>query len=221
MTFSERLWSAIAPIYNAILEHPFNQELRIGRLSKERFEFYIKQDALYLTDFAKALSLIAAKSDEAQRIIDFIKFAEGAIVAERELHQFYLNEFKTSLDASYAPACFAYTNFMLSTASLRSYEEGVAALLPCFWIYREVGNFIFEKASMEPTYRANPYNKWIETYSSAAFGEAVEKMIRITNDVGASSTPTMQQKMTLAFAQSSRLEWLFWDSAYQLEKWKI
>lgn len=220
MSFTSTLWSHITPIYDAILAHPFNQELMRGSLSRERFEFYIKQDALYLMDFAKALSVLAAKSDGANRIIDFIKFAEGAIVAERGLHEFYLEFYGTTLDVSYAPACFAYTNYMLGTASLRSYEEGIAALLPCFWIYREVGNHIFATASSLPSYSSNPYKKWIEMYSSAEYSAVVDKMIAITDEVGAGTTETLRKKMREAFVYSSRLEWLFWESAYCLELWK-
>lgn len=219
MKLTDTFWLDVAPIYNSIITHPFNQELMCGTLSTQRFEFYIKQDALYLMDFSKALSLIAARSDGASRIIDFIKFAEGAIVAERGLHEFYLNFYGTSLDVGYAPACFTYTNYMLATASLRSYEEGVAALLPCFWIYREVGNFIFSKSSTLPTYDKNPYKKWIEMYSSPEFSAVVNKMIAITNEVGSVASESLRKKMNDAFVYSSRLEWLFWESAYQLESW--
>ncbi len=220
MKLTETFWQNIAPIYNSILSHPFNQELISGALSREQFEFYIKQDALYLMDFAKALSLIAARSDGATRIIDFIKFAEGAIVAERGLHEFYLDFYGTTLDVSYAPACFTYTNYMLATASLRSYEEGIAALLPCFWIYREVGNFIFSKSSVLPSYNKNPYKRWIETYSSPEFSAVVDKMLAITDEVGGVATESLRKKMNEAFVYSSRLEWLFWESAYRLELWK-
>ncbi len=205
MKLTETLWQNITPIYDAIITHPFNQELISGELSRERFEFYIKQDALYLMDFAKALSLLAARSDGASRIIDFIKFAEGAIVAERALHEFYLDFYGTTLNVGYAPACFTYTNYMLATASLRSYEEGIAALLPCFWIYREVGNFIFSKSSMLTSYDQNSYKKWIEMYSSPEYSALVDKMLDITNDVGNSASPSIRQKMSEAFVYSSRL----------------
>ncbi|MDW8437405.1 MAG: thiaminase II [Chloroherpetonaceae bacterium] len=220
MRFATTLWNDIAPIYEAILAHPFNQELTSGTLSKERFEFYIKQDALYLMDFAKALSIVAAKSEGASRIVDFVKFAEGAIVAERGLHEFYLEFYGTTLDVSYAPACFAYTNYMLATAALRSYEEGVAALLPCFWIYREVGNHVFARASALAEYDKNPYRKWIEQYSSPEFSAVVDKMIAITDEVASDATEKTRAKMRDAFVVSSRLEWLFWDGAYRLEAWK-
>lgn len=219
MPFTGELWRAIQPIYAHILTHPFNQELMSGALPQEKFQFYIKQDALYLMDFAKALAMLAAKARDAEEIVQFVKFSEGAIVAERALHEFYFSLYQTALDVSYSPSCFSYTNYMLATAALRSYEEGVAALLPCFWIYREVGNAIHAQASAEPRYAQHPYKKWIDMYSSEEYGAIVEQMICLTEKIAADATPRAKELMTAAFAYSSRLEWLFWDSAYRLEQW--
>lgn len=220
MTFTAELWDAIDPIYQRILDHPFNRELTHGTLPQEKFQFYIKQDALYLMDFAKALSLLAAKSNTADDIVQFIKFAEGAIVAERGLHEFYFSLYNTSLDVRYAPACFAYTNYMLASAALRSYEEGVAALLPCFWIYREVGQHIYSHVSPQPHYAQHPYKNWIDMYASEEYGALVSQMLRITDRVANTAAAHTRERMKDAFVYSARLEWLFWDSAYRLEQWQ-
>ncbi|MFN3385723.1 MAG: thiaminase II [Candidatus Thermochlorobacter sp.] len=219
MPYTHEFWHAIEPIYTEILKHPFNQELQSGVLPQEKFQFYIKQDALYLMDFAKALAVLAAKARHAEEIVQFIKFSDNAIVAERSLHEFYFSLYRTSLDLSYSPSCFSYTNYMLATAALRSYEEGVAALLPCFWIYREVGNAIHAQASAQPNYAHHPYKKWIDMYSSQEYSALVEQMLALTDKIAASTTPHTRALMTEAFVYSSRLEWLFWDSAYRLEQW--
>ncbi|MDW8465500.1 MAG: thiaminase II [Chloroherpetonaceae bacterium] len=220
MTFTAELWNTIDHIYASILAHPFNRELASGTLPEEKFQFYIKQDALYLMDFAKALALLAAKSSTAEDIVQFIKFSESAIVAERSLHEFYFSLYKTTLDVNYAPACFAYTNYMLASAALRNYEEGIAALLPCFWIYREVGQHIYSHVSGQPSYAHHPYKNWIDMYASEEYGELVSQMLRITDRVAAATTVHTRELMKSAFVYSSRLEWLFWDSAYQLEAWQ-
>ncbi len=219
MSFTRELWRAIEPIYAQILAHPFNQELASGTLAQEKFQFYIKQDALYLMDFAKALAMLAAKARTADDIVQFVKFSQEAIVAERALHEFYFSLYKTTLDVSYSPSCFSYTNYMLATASLRSYEEGIAALLPCFWIYREVGNAIHRTASQHAHYAQHPYKNWIDMYSSPEYSALVDKMIHLTDAVAVDATPLTKKLMTEAFVYSSRLEWLFWDSAYRMEQW--
>jgi len=215
MGFTALLWQTIAPIYQAIIEHPFSRELADGTLSQERFEFYIQQDALYLADFGRALAMMGGRSAIPERMLDFVKFAEGAIVVERALHQEYFRLLNIAGAAIQSPSCFAYTNFLLATTACRSYEEGIAALLPCFWIYREVGTHIHGNAASN-----NPYQRWIDTYASEAFARLVDKAIAISDETADRASPTGREAMRGAFVTSSRLEWMFWDSAYRLERWQ-
>jgi thiaminase/transcriptional activator TenA len=134
---------------------------------------------------------------------------------ERALHEEYFRRFDVVLDVDQAPGCFAYTNYLVATASHRSFEEAVAALLPCFWIYREVGMHIVGKSVPE-----NPYQLWIDTYAGEEFATAVQRAIDITEEVAAGTTDANRKRMTEAFVLSSRLEWMFWDSAYRMESWK-
>ena len=55
--FTNELWRSITSIYNEILTHPFLRGLTEGTLTEERFRFYILQDAFYLREYARALSL--------------------------------------------------------------------------------------------------------------------------------------------------------------------
>jgi hypothetical protein len=79
MKFTDTLWNQIQPIYDKILEHPFNQEFIQGSLSREVFQFYLKQDSLYLLDFSRALALIGAKSTSPDRVVQFLEFARGIL----------------------------------------------------------------------------------------------------------------------------------------------
>ncbi len=215
MKFTGTLWQEIEPIYQAIIEHPFNQELAQGTLEREKFKFYVQQDSLYLADFGRTLALVGSRSRDPVRVLDFVKFAEGAIVVERALHEEYFKLFGiTTPTLKQSPTCSAYTNFLLATAAHRSYEEGVAALLPCFWIYREVGHHIYQNAAAN-----NPYQRWIDTYAGEEFGLLVDKAIDITDEAARQASVAAKGLMTDAFVTSTRLEWMFWDSAYRLESW--
>jgi len=86
--------------------------------------------------------------------------------------------------------------------------------LPCFWIYREVGHHI-----LKPAQPHNPYQNWIDTYSGEEFSTAVDRAITITEDVAAAAPEPLRERMRAAFVISSRMEWKFWDSAYQLDTW--
>ena len=84
MPFTTELWNAVSPIYAAILRHPFVTGLTDGSLPRETFRFYAVQDALYLREFARALSLAAARAPREEWIIMFNEHAAGALKVERD-----------------------------------------------------------------------------------------------------------------------------------------
>jgi thiaminase (transcriptional activator TenA) len=217
MKFMQSLWQQIRPVYTAILDHAFIRELTEGTLSRDRFAFYMKQDALYLRDFSRALAIAGTRSPETADMQAYLGFASGAIVVERALHETYFREFEVTLDVDASPACFAYTQYLLATVALGTYPEALAALLPCFWIYREVGKEIAERAASRLD--DNPYARWISTYSGEEFSASVDRAIETTERVAQNATEADRQLMNRAFQRSSRLEWRFWDSAYRLESW--
>jgi len=217
MKWSENAWNKIDGIYDSIINMPFNKELLSGELLKDRFQFYMQQDALYLTEFSRALSLIAARCFNHPYTLDFIQFAEGAVVVEKSLHEGYFKQFEVSENAEISPTCQNYTQFLLTKSSLDQVEVAMAAVLPCFWIYKKVGDYIYENQNSQD----NPYQDWINTYAGAEFGLLVEKAINICDHVASSCSLTQQEQMTRAFVMASKLEWMFWDSAYKMEQWPI
>lgn len=194
---------------------PFVTELANGTLSKERFKFYMSQDSLYLEHFGRALALIAARANDIIHTLKYLKYAETAIVVENILHESYFQDFGLTGKGEIEPACHHYIHFLKSTAALESVEVAMAAVLPCFWIYKRVGDHIYNDLRSEN----NPYQRWIDTYGGEEFGDAVEKAIKLCDEVASQTTPAVRQKMTVAFITSSRMEYHFWEAAYDLKKW--
>jgi thiaminase/transcriptional activator TenA len=216
MKFTLQLWETTRGIYEKIIHHPFNQELMKGTLDMDRFIFYVRQDSLYLIDYCRVLSMIASKLDKTERIFQFLKFAEDCIMVEKAMHEKFLSEYKEKARNQKSPACFSYTNFLLATAAFKSIEEAAASILPCFWIYREAGNYIFNN-----TVADNPYQEWIDTYSAEEFRKATDTAIEATDELAEGANSMIRLKMTEAFELSARLEYIFWDSAYKKEKWIV
>jgi thiaminase/transcriptional activator TenA len=216
MKFTDELWEAALPIYDQIERHNFNQELKSGTLPVEKFKFYIHQDSLYLTDFARALATAGTKARNSQDLLDFLEFAQNAILVERALHISYFKEYEISHNLNKAPGCFAYTNYLLATSAFESFEVAVAALLPCFWIYKKVGDYIYANQT-----KPNVYQNWIDAYAGEDFAASVEKALSICNRIAENASPNIREKMKEAYITASRLEFVFWDSAYQLEKWQV
>lgn len=217
MRFTDQLWQNACPVYDEILDHPFITELTDGTLSRDRFVFYMKQDALYLQDFSRALAITGSRLPDLEAAQQFMGFAHGVFTVERALHETYFRDFDATLDVGKAPGCFAYTNYLLASATTAPHYEAAAALLPCFWIYREVGNEIVRRS--RGGVGENPYARWIETYSGEGYDEHVTIAINIVEALGQDASPEVQGAMLRAFEHSARLEWMFWDSAYRLEQW--
>lgn len=216
MNWSEQTWQTIEPIYESILKMPFIEELTKGALPKEKFQFYMAQDSLYLEHFGRTLALIGAKVYDIQDALSYIRFAENAIVVENALHESYFKDFDVKDKGNIEPACHHYIHFLRSTAALEPVEVAMAATLPCFWIYKKVGDYIYGNQQQEN----NPYQRWIETYGGDEFATAVQNAIAICDKAAENATPEIRKRMTEAFITSSRMEYDFWDAAYKLNVWK-
>ena len=85
-----------------------------------------------------------------------------------------------------SPACHHYVSYLIAAAYAEPYEVLLGALLPCFWIYAEVGRDIHARAAP-----ANPYQAWIDTYAGEQFQAAVEAMIGATDEAAAGASPAV------------------------------
>jgi thiaminase (transcriptional activator TenA) len=219
-SFSDRAWDETRGLYRRILDLPFNHELAAGTLSEDRFRFYMIQDALYLAEYARALAVCATKAPDMEEMRFFSKAAETVVVVERALHGGFFEKFgiapETAAAADPSPTCFGYTNFLLATALKGGYAELVAAVLPCFWIYRDVGRHIAGIAKP-----GNPYQAWIDTYASPEFDAAVETAKGIADRADAAASPADATAMMAAYKRCAQFEWMFWDSAYRQESWPV
>lgn len=202
-------------ILDKINGHPFIEELMAGTLSKDVFLFYIGQDALYLATYKRVLAEVGIKcaDDDCQFFLDA---ATGIIHVEDALHQIFLKDHSISNEAS--PTCELYISYLSRMAHTHSTEEALAAVLPCFTIYKQVGDYILANQTNKEN---NPYQDWINTYGGEEFAKSVAKATEITIRYAESASPETLEKMNQAFEKASKLEWMFWDSAYNQEQWKI
>ena len=218
--FSAEAWQRNTAIYAKILAMPFNADLVAGTLGSDRFRHYMIQDAHYLEGFARALSLASAKGLSADHVVHFAGAAQTAIVVERSLHAEFFVKFGVSAadfaEAKPSPVCDHYVSWLLRVAALEPFEVVLASLLPCFWIYREVGKDILGRAV-----KPNPYQAWIDTYAGVEFDEAVDAVIKVVDEVAAGVSPHTRDAMHAAFARACQHEWMFWDSAYRLGDWPV
>lgn len=219
-SLTEELWTSIEGIYAEILSHPFIAGLTDGSLDEQSFRFYVVQDDHYLREYARALSLLAARAPEERDMLMFSRHAAGALEVERLLHESLFRDFGLSDEAieatPMAPTNVAYTSYLLAVAYGGSFPEALGAILPCYWIYREVGKALLERGSTDPRYQ-----RWIDTYGGEEFGVVVREVLALVDRVGAELTADERARVCRHFVTTSRFEWMFWDMGYRREQWPV
>ena len=213
-----RLWAEAVGTYEAILEHPFLTGLADGSLDPEAFAHYVTQDVHYLNDFARALAVVGSKAPTHRGVAMFARHAAATVEVELSLHDTLLPELGIDADslAPVAPTTRAYTSYLLAVAYGGSFAEGVAAVLPCYWIYAEVGAVLVKRGSPDPRYQ-----RWIDTYADDDYQAIVDEVLTLTDDLGPTLGAADEARARAHFATTARYEWMFWDAAWRREGWPI
>ncbi|HWG62219.1 MAG TPA: thiaminase II [Streptosporangiaceae bacterium] len=218
-SFTAELWRGIPDVYSAILAHPFLTGLTDGSLPHDVFAFYVVQDALYLQQYARALAAVASHAPDTAATEMFARHAADVIAVEQTLHGSLLADLgidpATVAEAEPAPTTVAYTSYLLAAVST-SYAEGVGAVLPCYWIYGEVGSELLRRGSPDPRYQ-----RWIATYGGEEFGDAVRQVLAVTDKLAPDLAPAERKRVHRHFRTTSRYEWMFWDMACRKERWPV
>lgn len=219
--FSAQLKRRAQRIWRAIDGHPFLRELHAGTLPMNRFTYFILQDYVYLLDFAQVLCQAGAKSPDLETLELFCRHAIGAVEVERSFHASFgktLGLSRKQLDGvPKGPITQAYIGHLQSVARSASLGELVAAVLPCYWIYGEVGRRLYKRRPRKPQI----YRAWIETYAGETFWHPVREQIQLMDKLGAAASSREKKVMAGNFVLSSRYEFMFWEQAYRLESWPV
>ena len=218
--WSLRLWHEIEPTFAAILSHPFVTGLTDGTLDPNAFAHYVAQDVHYLRDYARALALVGARAPRLSETAMFARHAAEVQEVELALHAGLLPDLgidPATLDAAeVAPTTRAYTSYLLATVYGGSFADGLAAILPCYWIYQRVGEALLDRGSPDARYQ-----RWIGTYGGAEFAATVAEVLALTDRVGADLAPADEAAARAHFVTTSRYEWMFFDAAHRRETWPV
>lgn len=219
--FTDYLHRRAASIWEAQQHHPFVRGIGDGTLDVEKFKHWVKQDYLYLIDYARLFALAVAKAPDLETMTRFAQLVHAVLDVEMDLHRSYAREWGISAEelekTAKAPTCQAYTDFLLRTAALGSFAELVAALLPCMWGFCEIG-LTLERQGMPGEPR---YAKWVRMYSAAEFIELTEWTRELVDRLATGVSQAELKRLEDAFLTSSRYEYAFWEMAYRQEQWAV
>jgi len=171
MPLSHNLWQANQDLAAIALNSPFVQGIGDGSLHREKFAYYVGQDAFFLEAFARAYSIAAAKAPSWESFQVFHALANG-VLQELNLHKSYGKNWEVDITAvEPGSTTRQYTDFLLATAWGQPVGITAVAMSPCMRLYAYLGKALAEKGIP-----AHAYTDWIKTYSSNEFEPLAQQL---------------------------------------------
>ena len=192
----ESWWSGIADVRDRIHSSPFVRGLIDGRLERSAYRWYLGQDALYLAGYADLLDRASASAPTADEATFWADAARACREEELRLHRDELGDEVHAL----SPVTAAYLGQLRAAASHAEHAVLIAAVLPCFWIYADVG------AGRTPTTSDHPYREWLAAYAAEAFHESTRRAIGYVTSAWNAADATTRSRAWDAFRASAELE---------------
>jgi len=218
--FTDQIQQAAAPYWQKSFEHPFIHELQSGTLPQDVVRYYLIQDRYYLSEFGKLHELVADQVDDAHGKQFLLAGAQGLKDDEMAVREGFFEQLKITPDeikqTPVAPTAYNYVNHMYAELYRGTPQQAIAGLLPCYWLYNQIGQQLVAQGSPVPLYQ-----RWIETYDSDDYTDSVTQMIALTNQTASQSDAAIQAKMKTSFVRSSAYELAFWQMALDKQNWHI
>ena len=202
------LWAAGGETWHQILDLPFVRALGDGTLDEDLFSFYLDQDALYLRDYSRALATLSARADTAEAQVHWAAGAHEAIAAESQLHEGWLAN-RARLGGP-SPVTMGYTNFLRASAAGDDYVVGAAAILPCYWLYEEVGAVLSSQNHAD-----HPYAEWLSLYGGEEFAADVARSLEEVERAFEAASPAQRVRAARAYLSACVYEREFFDQAHR------
>ena len=209
---SERLRKDADPIWKEIFSHPFVVELYNGTLPVEKFKFYVLQDYNYLVTMMKNFSILASRAESVEAMREMLGIAYLEATSEFKSYEELLKKLgytvKDAIRIELGQMNISYVSFLLATSSQKTFWEGLAATLPCFWTYAEIAEFHKDKLSQS---KNSLYIEWASVYLSEPYRGLVDKMKELLDNAD-----IKYEKLKEVFTVASKYEHMYWSMAYAM-----
>lgn len=213
----DRLRADCGQDWTDYVDHKFVRGLGDGSLPRASFEHYLKQDYLFLIQFARAHALAVFKSMTVADMRGHLAGLKAILDVEMDLHVGLCAEWGISADeleqVPEARATVAYTRFVLDAGQRGDLLDLAVTLAPCAIGYAEIGTNLMAL----PDGGDEAYRVWIETYGGAEYQETAQTgKMEMERLAGLSLTEARYPRLLALFRQATRLEADFWQMGLDL-----
>ena len=210
------LWSIkvrkeVDDLITKIKNLPFIKKMMDGTLSLENFGKYIGQDIFYCKEYSISLKILSQrlKSLSGEKVLIFEKFSSSCLGVVETLQKDYLEKFHLKEEKEKSNICQKYIDFERENAEKGSIAQGLAGCLACYWVYDEIGRYMYENQISGE----NIYKEWMDDYSSGP-SKSLAKYLKICNEI-AESNKEFEDQMTITYKKAVEFEYEFWKDCCQ------
>ena len=210
ISWSREVWKKSARIYDSILGLDFLNELSKGTLSNHAFARYIAQDEIYLKNYYNQMYMLADLMEEEQDRNLFLSFAQSGMEGEKALHDMLIEKYGIDTDVKASMVTAGYNAHICEGIATGNPCVALASVLPCMWIYNQVGLHILNHSKLE----GNPYMEWILEYGQEEFTTGVNKVLKMIDVWAAKADKETREMMDHYYLKAALYEYAFWDYGY-------
>ena len=206
MKNSTKLLKKAKKEWKRMISHRFLIQVGKGTIKREIFDFWVTQDYIFVRDAFRFLVALQLKSPDYD--ISLV-LADSFVALKNELEMF--ERYKSGLSRHIEPTkvCRSYTDFLISTALTKDFEESFAAL------------WCAEKAYLDSWSSAkrlsknnNPYKAFIDRWTSDEFKKYVSWIEKTLNRLLNGISERKLRSVEKTFLITASYESQFWDTAY-------
>jgi len=201
--------------WDAYTQHQFVQTLADGTLAQPCYLHYLKQDFLFLKQYARAHALAIYKARTLADMRRALPNVHALLDSEIAHHVTYCEQWHlTESDMEAEPEDFgtvAYTRYVLDAGMTGDIVDLYAALAPCSIGYAEIGKNLM--AAKNTHLDGNPFASWIELYSGEEFQTGVAESTAHLDEMLAEIDKNSIRGRNLigVFKTATRMEVAFWQ----------
>ncbi|NMP23398.1 thiaminase II [Sulfobacillus harzensis] len=200
--------------WQRIRQHPMVVAIGQGTLERSVFRTFIQQDALYLQDFSRVLARLASLAPDIAAARLLLAHADTVFQVEGELHQSAARDLGI-LEGQLGRGpkgliTKAYGDHMVRQVMQGAFLPALAAVLPCYWTYAEIGTELYGLGLPEDKLLRD----WILVYSGDEYRRAVDEIVSLFDRLAGASGKDEDAQVEEVFDWSMIYEWLFWEQAY-------
>ena len=212
-SWSKEVWKKSSKIYNSILELDFLKELSEGTLSNDIFARYIAQDEIYLKNYYHQMNMLADMMESTEDKELFIAFAQSGMEGEKALHDMLIDRYGIETKVEPSKVTSDYNAHICEGIATGDLCIALASVLPCMWIYNQVGLHILNHSKLE----GNPFKEWILEYGQEEFTTGVNKVLKMVDGWASKTDKQTREKIDYYYLKAALYEYAFWDYGYNAD----